>query len=150
MKRLLALALALCATGAMAQQPPAGWVNASPATFTQAMGTVPASIAGSGSWTSDCVVADFYRAFSAFGALAAAGTMQVQRYADRTCTLPAGAAVPSTALALATGTLCPATSRCGTVASNDGAPFMALKVMLIDTSTATNAIVGTTLLLGSE
>jgi hypothetical protein len=75
----------------------------------------------------------------------------VQRYIDfPACTLPAGAAVPTTPLALASGAACPSSSLCGTVASNDGMSFSALKVNITDTSAATNAIVSLQLLMGAE
>ena len=113
--------------------------------------SVPASIAGSGSWTSGCIAADKYRAFDVFAAIAAAGTLQVQRYANALCASPAGPALPSTALALVTGTLCPPTAtRCGDVGSNDGLPFLALTIKLTDTSASTNAITTLTLTQGPE
>lgn len=110
----------------------------------------PATIAGSGSWTSVCLNMGYHRAFSIFAALSGAGTLQAQRYGDAQCTLPVGPAVPSAALALTTGAGCPSASHCGSVGSNDGQPFVGLTVTLADTSASTNTIVSTAFLPGAE
>lgn len=101
---------------------------------------VPASIAGSGSWTSGCLAGGDFRAFDAFAALAGAATLQIQRYADPQCTYVLGTGVPATPLALASGGLCPATTFCGDIGLNDGVPFSGIKITITDTSTNTNAI----------
>ncbi len=146
---LRALLIILFATTAALAQQPRDW---GPVTAYSAAVTLspPASLAGSGAWTSPCVAASYARAFTAFAALAAAGTTSAQRYADATCAQPVGAAVPASPLVLTSGGGCPGTSFCGSNSSNDGLPYAALKVTITDTSTSTNSVVAVTLLLGAE
>lgn len=145
---LVALAASIGANIAVAAPPISGNV-AAPSGNTPL--TVPASIAGSGSWISPCVAAAQYRAFDVFAAVAAAATLQVQRYADAsTCIQPVGPAIPGTALALTNSGNCPASTYCGDVGANDGLPFMALKITVTDTSASTNAITSVTLIQGAE
>lgn len=111
---------------------------------------VPASLVGNTTFTSACILADKYRAFDVFAAIAAAGTLQVQRYADAGCVNPVGAKVPAAPLALASGATCPGATACGDVGSNDGLPLIALKIMLTDTSGSTNAVTALTLTQAAE
>lgn len=151
MKRLVLAAILLLAAPALAQQqqlsplPPI-----SAPTLSLQVAGVPASLTSAGSFTSQCIIAQYYRSFAAFAALAKVGTLQVQRYIDGSCTYPAGAAVPATALTLTVGGLCPATTFCGTVASNDGMSFGALKVTITDASTSINGVTTLQLLQGAE
>ena len=110
----------------------------------------PASLTADGSWTSTCLPATFARAYTVFGALTKAGTLQTQRYADSACTQPIGAAIPSTALALAQGAGCASSSYCGSVAENDGQPFGYFQLTLTDTSDSTNAVVALVAQQGAE
>jgi hypothetical protein len=155
---LIPVALALLSSAAEAQQKQLPSLPVTTAvTVDNQFAGVPASLAGSGSWTSYCVNAAYYRSVTVFATLAAAGTLQIQRYADQPsniagtgCTIPVGAAVPSTALALTSSASCPSSGSCGTVAVNDGMSFLAFKATLTDTSSSTNAIVSTKLLQGAE
>lgn len=148
--RWLVVGIGLFPVAVFAQQaqPPSLPTQSAP-TITIPLQT-PSTIAGSGSWTSACLNMGYYRAFSVFGALSAAGTLQTQRYGDAKCTLPVGPAVPSTALALTTGAGCPSASRCGSVGSNDGQPFVGLTVTLTDTSASTNTVVSSAFLPAAE
>lgn len=148
MRRLAALLIILLAGPALAGPPISNNV-ASPSGNT-VVPSVPASLAGNASFTSTCVQAGQYRAFDAFAATAGAATLQVQRYADAACSHVAGAAVPATALALTSGGGCPGGTLCGDVGSNDGLPFVALKITLTDTSGSTNAVTAVTLTQGAE
>lgn len=111
---------------------------------------VPATIAGSGTYSTGCVPTTFARAFTAFAALSGAGTLSVQRYADAACTQPVAVAIPTSPLALTQGGGCPASSYCGDDGANDGHPFAALIATLTDTSASTNTVVGFTMLAGAE
>ncbi len=165
MKRFFGLLLALAtvfAPSAFAQSPKTwGPVTAySVVTPFPGSSPVPASLAGSASWVSACVPSLYSRAFDVVAAVAGTATLQIQRYADVTtvsgsttvpgCTLPVGAAVPSTALALTSGGGCPGSTYCGDVGINDGMPFAAIVVTLTDTSGSTNAVTSVTLLQGAE
>lgn len=110
---------------------------------------VPATIAGSGSWTSQCIQMSYYRTYTLFVALSAAGTIQTQQYADAACTLPV-ATLPASAQTLINGSPCPGTTYCGAYSSNARNPFLALKVTIADTSASTNTIVSTAFLPGAE
>ena len=145
----LAFAFGTVAASALAAGPNINSYVAAPSGAVPLAG-VPASLSGSGSWTSACVAASPYRAFDVFAAIAAAGTLQVRRYADAACTYPAGPAIPASPLALASGGSCPSATTCGDVASNDGLPFLALKITLTDTSAATNVITTVVLIQGAE
>lgn len=145
---MLALLFPLLAPSALAQQ---GFVGDGPVTGptrSTVIPGVPATIANGGTFTSACLVANQARAFDVFAALTGVATLQVQRYADIPisgvggCSYPVGAAVPSTALTLATGTGCPASGAdfCGDVASNDGLPFQGIKVIVHNTFGATNTV----------
>jgi hypothetical protein len=159
LKRYLALFLLLLAAPAFAQQQQLGPLPTTTApTVSLPIFGVPASLTSDGSFTSQCINASYYRSFTAFAAIAGTGSLQVQRYADQPphpgqpggCTIPVGAAVPVTALSLTNGGICPGSTYCGTVASNDGMSFVSLKITLTDTSGATNAITSLSLLLGAE
>ncbi len=144
-----AAVLALWATAVFAA-PPIGQNVAAPAGNTP-IPSAPTSLTGSGHFTSACIAAAQYRAFDVFAATAGAATLQVQRYADAgACVAPVGAAVPVSALALTSGGGCPGVTLCGDVASNDGLPFVAVKITLTDTSGSTNAITALTLTQGAE
>lgn len=130
------------------QPPPLATVTA--VTISIPLANVPASLAGDAAWTSSCINMGYYRAFSVFAGLSGAGTLQAQRYGDAACAIPVGAAVPSSALALTQGSLCVASSYCGSVGSDDGQPFLAVEVTLTDTSNSTNTIKSTAFLPGAE
>lgn len=150
-RALLAAAIAAAlGSGARAQQNlPQNW---SPLTAPSAIVAVthPTTVAGSATWTSACVGMAYSRALDVFAGLSGAATLQVQRYADAACTMPSGAAVPSSPLALTSGGSCPSASHCGDAGINDGMPYAALKVTIVDTSTATNTFVALVLVQGAE
>jgi len=146
---LIAVALHLSPALGQQQRQPPSLPTQTAVTISIPLVGVPSSLAGSGSWTSQCIQMSYYRAYTLFVGLAAAGTIQSQRYADAACTLPIDA-VPSSAQALTMGASCPSAGYCGAFSSNDGHPFVALKVTLTDTSTSTNAIVSTAFLPGAE
>lgn len=148
--RFLVAACALALWAPAQAAPPISQNVAAPSGNTP-IANVPASLTGSGHFTSACIAAAQYRAFDIFAAIAAAGTLQVQRYADAgTCLTPVGVALPSTALALTNGGICPGSTYCGDVGANDGLPFLAFKITLTDTSGSTNAITAVTLTQGAE
>lgn len=111
---------------------------------------VPASLAGDGVYTSGCVPVPYARAFTVMAAMAGASTVSVQRYVDQACTLPMGAAIPSSPLALTQGGGCPGSTYCGDDSVNDGFPFSGIVVTVTDTSNATNAVTAIVLLAGAE
>jgi hypothetical protein len=137
----LALGLAVFANPALAEPPD---------THSLPNLAAPASIGASLSWVSRCLPAASTRAFTAFAAMQGAATLSVQRYADASCTQPAGGAVPSAPLVLTTGSGCPSSSYCGSDASNDGLPFLTLKMTITDTSAAANNVIAASLVLGAE
>lgn len=112
-----------------------------------ALGDLPATIAGSGSWTSSgCIGVPLDRAFTLFVALSGAGTIQVQRFNDAACAHPL-----NTLSFTLTSTGCGAgQTNCGYITSNSGMPFIALKVTITDTSGSTNTVQAASLVLGSE
>ncbi len=145
-----AFALWTAAANAENQRQPPSQPSVTAITLDLPVAGVTPTITASTSFTSQCIFSNYYRSFTTFAALSGAGTLQVQRYADMGCTYPIGAAVPSTALALTSGGTCPAGTSCGTVASNDGMSFEALKVTVADTSGSTNTVTKILLLLGAE
>jgi hypothetical protein len=146
------LALAALSPARAQGLPPSQWgpVTGPTADVSASLGTVPVSLTALGSFASSCVIATSARALTAFAAMQKASTLQVQRYYDSGCTQPVGAAIPSTALALAQGSGCAASTYCGSVSSNDGLPFLYLKVTVTDTSNSTNAVTAVNLAQGAE
>jgi hypothetical protein len=137
--RLLMALLALSATAHA--QSPQEWGAVTRGTRNVPLVGVPASLTANAAFTTPCITASGARAFTVFGALNKAGTLQVQRY-DATCTQPIGAAIPSSALVLAATSKCPVSSFCGSLSSNDGSAYSSLKISLADTSNSTNTVVG--------
>lgn len=151
----IGLAMCLLAVASHAQSGPQDWIATTaysrlvPVAGVPAS-PVPASLAGSAHWTSGCIASAAARAFDVYAELAGTSTLQIQRYADAACAYPVAAAVPSTALALTSGGSCPGATYCGDVGSNDGTPFLAIKITVTDTSGSTNAITTVALAQGAE
>ena len=145
------LTLLLLSPWAVAQQ---AFRNTGPVTaptFTVAIPNAPTSLSGNGVWTSQCMPSGLARAFDVFAATAAAATLKVQRWGDASCTYPVGGPLPAAGpLALTTGGGCPGSTACGDVGANDGQPFMALSVILTDTSGSANAVTTVVLMQGAE
>ena len=152
MRRVLLAFLLMMLPAAAWAQSPQSWDKATASTAAATPPTpVPASIAGSGTYSTGCVPAPYSRAFDVFAAVAGAATLQVQRYADvGTCADPVGVAVPSSPQALTQSGGCPGSTYCGDVGINDGMPYLAFVATLTDTSGSTNAVTKVVVMQGAE
>lgn len=94
----------------------------------------PATIAGSATWTSIAIATTPPgRSLFVVATSSQAGTLSIQRYADAAATIAIGAAI-SQALSADVS---------GTVAVNDGLPYLAAKISIVNGSGSTATISGT-------
>lgn len=98
---------------------------------TEEVGTVPGSIAASGSFTSQLIPANGFKAIAAGVTSTQTGAISIQRYIDKLGQVAQGAAI-STALTASTP---------GVVNSNDGLPFQSFKITITNTNGSSAATI---------
>jgi hypothetical protein len=102
-------------------------------------GTVPTTIAESGSWTSNLISADGFRSIAAGVELTQAGTIKIQLYVDQAGNVPQGTAVSTTLTA----------NEANSVSVYDGAPFQSFTVTITNSSGSSATVSDFVLLLNA-
>jgi hypothetical protein len=103
------------------------------------LGTLPTTIASAGSWVSNLLPSDGFKAIAVAALSSQAGAISIQRYVDKAGTLPQGAAVSAT-ITGGTAQVCN---------SNDGLPFQSFKITITNTGTSAATLSGFACLLNA-